>query len=169
MKYKHLACIFAMVTAMNGVVLAEESVTPATATAAPSAEEPKLETFHASLRMERIEFVKKTMNLKPDQEKKFMDVFYFYETELKLLNEKRAAIIKDYSKEIDSMTDAKADKLVKQSIQFRKQRTALLEKYYPKIAKATSKVIAARFLQVESFLQGAGDVLIGSELPLMPK
>jgi hypothetical protein len=40
---------------------------------------------------------------------------------------------------------------------------------YSKVAKATSKVIAARFLQVESVLQGASDVAIGSSIPLMEK
>ena len=40
---------------------------------------------------------------------------------------------------------------------------------YDALAKATSTSIAARAMQVESFLQGAGDVAIGSKLPLMPK
>jgi hypothetical protein len=69
----------------------------------------------------------------------------------------------------DNMSESKADELVKRSLDFRRARTALLEKYYGKIAKATSKIVAARFLQVEGVLQGAGDVVVGSSLPLMPK
>jgi hypothetical protein len=37
------------------------------------------------------------------------------------------------------------------------------------MAKATSKTIAARFLQVETILQATHDVKIGSALPLMPE
>lgn len=37
------------------------------------------------------------------------------------------------------------------------------------LSTVTSKVIAARFLQVEAVLQGAGDVVIGSSIPLMEK
>ena len=79
------------------------------------------------------------------------------------------AIIKDYAANFESITDKDADKLVKRSLSFRKQRAALLEKYYAKVAKATSKVIAARFLQVEAVLQGASDVVIGASIPLMEK
>ena len=98
-----------------------------------------------------------------------MDVYYPYDVELKKLSDKRLAIITDYAAKFDSITDADADKLAKRSIEFRKQRGALLEKYYGKMAKATSKTIAARFLQVETILQATHDVKIGSALPLMPE
>jgi recombinational DNA repair ATPase RecF len=88
---------------------------------------------------------------------------------LKFLNDKRVEVIKDYAANFEKITEKKADELVKRSFSFRKQRNALLEKYYAKIAKVTSKVVAARFLQMESVLQGAGDVAIGSEIPLMAK
>ena len=106
--------------------------------------------------------------LHKEQEKKFLDQYYKYDTEMKKLNDERLETIKDYADHFENMTDKEADKLVKRSFKFRKQRLALLEKYYGKIAKATSKVIAARFLQVESVLQGTGDVTIGASLPLMP-
>lgn len=85
------------------------------------------------------------------------------------LNDKRLKIIADYLSNIDKMTDAKAGELAKRTMECRKQRIALDEKYYTAVAKATSKTIAARAMQVENFLQGAGDVAIGSKLPLMPK
>ena len=59
--------------------------------------------------------------------------------------------------------------LAKRTIDFRKKRVALDADYYAAVAKATSKTIAARALQVENFLQGVGDVAIGSKLPLIPK
>jgi hypothetical protein len=75
----------------------------------------------------------------------------------------------DYANNFDHITNAKADELVKRMFEFRKQRSALLVKYYGKVSKATTKIIAARFLQVESVLQGASDVIIGSKIPLMSK
>ena len=125
--------------------------------------------FRFSLRMEKLDFIKKAMKLTPEQEKKFLDQYYLYDIELKKLNDKRLAIISDYAANIDTIKGAEADKLVKRMFDFRKQRNALLEKYYGKIAKATSKTIAARFLQVESILQATTDVKIGSSLPLMPE
>jgi hypothetical protein len=185
MKYKHLALICAIAAvslpAIHTVQAAEEAETispipahneatkEAVATAVAADEGREIGMFRFSLRMEKMEFVKKAMKLTPEQEKKFMDVYYPYDIELKKLNDKRLAIITDYAAKFDSITDADADKLAKRSMEFRKQRGALLEKYYGKMAKATSKTIAARFLQVETILQATHDVKIGSALPLMPE
>jgi hypothetical protein len=176
MKYKHLAMLFAFATAtvpaITNVAYAEGEATTvaAPAPAADTAEEgDELKMFRFVLRMDKLDFVKKAMHLNEEQEKKFLAQYVRYDIELKTLNDERLAIINDYAANIETITDKDADKLVKRSLSFRKQRTALLEKYYGKVAKATSKVIAARFLQVEAVLQGAGDVAIGSSIPLMEK
>lgn len=170
MKYKYLALILALasfsLSVINGVAHAE---TPAaTASVAPPAAD-EFEMFRFSLQMDRQDFVKKGMGLNEEQEKKFLSVYYEYNVELKMLNEKRLAIIVDYANNFDHITNVKADELVKRMFEFRKQRSALLVKYYGKVSKATTKIIAARFLQVESVLQGASDVIIGSKIPLMSK
>ncbi|MGY6275518.1 hypothetical protein [Methylomonas sp. MgM2] len=169
MKYKHLAFVFAFaglsLPTIGNIAYAEE----AAATASSSEEDKGMEMFRFSLRMDKLEFVKKAMHLSEEQEKKFLDEYFPYDTELKMLNDERLSIIQEYADKFEQITDNEADKLVKRSFDFRKKRLALLEKYYEKIAKATSKVIAARFLQVESVLQGAGDVTIGASIPLMEK
>ncbi|HEY8036805.1 MAG TPA: hypothetical protein VIF37_14590 [Methylobacter sp.] len=183
MKYKHLALISAIAAvslpAINIAQAQAEADTPVEAhgkavkeaaeVRAAADEGKELDMFRFSLRMEKLDFIKKAMKLPPEQEKKFLDQYYLYDTELKRLNDERLATISDYAAKIDNITGAEADKLVKRMFNFRKNRTALLEKYYGKIAKATSKTIAARFLQVESILQGTSDVKIGSALPLMPE
>ena len=181
MKYKHLAliCAIAAVSLPTINTAQAEAATPVEAhgdavkeaveTAAAADHGKELDMFRFSLRMEKMEFIQKAMKLTPEQEKKFMAVYYPYDIELKKLNDKRLAIISDYAANIDTIKGAEADKLVKRMFDFRKQRNALLEKYYGKIAKATSKTIAARFLQVESILQATTDVKIGSSLPLMPE
>lgn len=176
MNYKHLAMLFAFATAtvpaITNLAYAEGEATPAAAPApaADTAEEgDELKMFRFVLRMDKLDFVKKAMHLNEEQEKKFLSQYVRYDIELKTLNDERLAIINDYAANIETITDKDADKLVKRSLNFRKQRTALLEKYYGKVAKGTSKVIAARFLQVEAVLQGASDVAIGSSIPLMEK
>jgi hypothetical protein len=179
MKNKLLPLLFAIIAvnlpALSNVAHAQGEPAPSTTATppAPSAETAEegdeLEMFRFAMRMDKLDFVKKSMALSPEQEKKFLDQYYRYDIELKKLNDERLGIVEDYAKNFEKITDEEADKLVKRSIAFRKQRTALLEKYYAKVAKATSKVIAARFLQVESVLQGTSDVAIGSSIPLMEK
>jgi hypothetical protein len=171
MKHKPWALAFAisalMLPAMNH---GAQAGTPRTATpAAKPAGQDELSLYRASLRIDRRDFVKQSMDLSAADGKQFWSLYHQYEAELMKLNDQRVAVVKDYAKSYDKMTEAKADELVKRSLEFREARTALLEKYYGRIAKATSKVVGARFLQVESVLQGAGDVAVGSSLPLMPK
>ena len=179
MKYKKLPVILAMASlgffAINGVAQAEKvgdlpSTEPAAASAtaaAPNGNE--FQMFRFALEMDREAFVKKSMKLDAAQEKKFMDVYYIFNAKLMALNKKRLVIIADYLSNIDKLTEAEAGKLAKRTIEFRKQRIALDANYYAAVAKATTKTIAARALQVENILQGAGDVAIGSQLPLIPQ
>jgi uncharacterized coiled-coil DUF342 family protein len=181
MKYKHLVfiCAIAAVSLPAINTAQAETATPveghdkavkeAAETAVAADEGKALDMFRFSLRMEKLDFIKKAMKLPPEQEEKFLGQYDRYDTELKELNDKRLAVIKDYAAKIDNIKGAEADKLVKRMFDFRKKRTALLEKYYGKIAKATSKTIAARFVQIENILQATSDVKIGSSLPLMPE
>jgi hypothetical protein len=170
MKPRHLSIALALIS----LTLLDQGLTAAEtpATSAPAAEQTpqdKIAQLRASLRIDRRNFLKQTMGLSEEEGNKFWSLYYQYEADLMKLNDKRIEVIKDYSTNFEKMTEAKADDLVKRSMEFRKTRSALLEKYYGKIAKATSKIVGARFLQVESVLQGAGDAEIGASLPLMQK
>ncbi|OAI17053.1 hypothetical protein A1359_00410 [Methylomonas lenta] len=169
MKFKHLALALAFATGsfsmLNNAAYAEEAA--AVSTSAEDGEDLKM--FRFALRMDRLEFIKSAMQLDEAQEQKFLEQYDRFDIELKALHDERLAIIEEYAANFDKITDKEADVLVKRSFDFRKKRTALLEKYYQLVAKATSKVIAARFLQVESVLQGTADVTIGSSIPLMAK
>ncbi|UOA09375.1 hypothetical protein [Methylobacter sp. S3L5C] len=176
MKYKNLAIILAVssfgFSAINGVAYAEKVDSTSTVKSLETTTPPngnELDMFRFALEMDKEDFVKKSLALDAAQEKKFLNVYYVFNAKLKALNDKRLAIIADYLSNIDKLTDAKAGDLAKRTIEFRKQRVALDAKYYSAVAKATTKTIAARALQVENFLQGAGDVVIGSKLPLIPK
>ena len=175
MKYKKLAIVLAVVSLgfcavaqaeKVGSVSAEPALETATA-AAPNGNE--LDMFRFALEMDKEAFVKQALKLDPAQEKKFLDVYYVFNAKLKALNDKRLAVIADYLSNIDNMTEAKAGDLAKRTLEFRKQRIALDANYYAAVAKATTKSIGARALQVENFLQGVGDVAIGSKLPLITK
>ena len=175
MKYKKLTIVLAFVSlGFCAVAQAEKvgslSTEPALETAnaaAPNGNE--LQMFRFALEMDKAAFVKQALKLDPTQEKKFLDVYYVFNAKLKALNDKRLAVIADYLSNVDNMTEAKAGDLAKRTIEFRKQRIALDAKYYEAVAKATTKPIGARALQVENFLQGVGDVAIGSKLPLISK
>jgi hypothetical protein len=169
MKYKLIVIAFALAVAALPALSHGAEAPKEQTTASKDTDQDELALFRASLRIDKRDFVKSAMNLNEEQGQKFWSVYHQYEADLMKLNDKRLANIKDYADNFQSLTEAKADELVKHAFEFRKARTALLEKYYSKIAKATSKAVGARFLQVENVLQGVTDVAVGASIPLMPK
>ena len=67
------------------------------------------------------------------------------------------------------MDDNTADSLAERALTIHKKRLELLEKYYTKIKRATSAVIAARFLQVEYRISLLLDAEIASKMQLVTK
>jgi hypothetical protein len=67
------------------------------------------------------------------------------------------------------MDDSTANNLAERALTIQKKKLELLEKYYEKIKRATSPVIAARFLQVEHQISLLLDVEIASKMPLLTK
>ncbi len=142
------------------------------ASPAPSleaSEHDQLAMMRASIRLEKRDFIKNAMDLDEAESKAFWPVYYKYEAELMKLYDIRQNTIEEYAKNIDDITESKADDLAKRGFDFRKARLNLLEKYYGKIGKALSKRMATRFVQVENVLLAAGDVTIGTSIPMMPK
>jgi hypothetical protein len=140
--------------------------------AAPSveaSEHEQLAMMRASIRINKRDFIKDAMEFDEKDGKIFWSIYHQYEAELIKLNDIRQDTIEEYAKNYENITEAKADEIVKKSFDYRKARTSLLEKYYGKLAKALSKKTAARFIQVENVLQAAGDVAIGTSIPIMPK
>jgi hypothetical protein len=158
-------------------VLALAVLAPTTPSFAKEAEEPKTEVseqdqlalLRASIRIDKRNFLKDSLDLDESEAPKFWSIYHQYEAELIKLNDNRQALIKDYADHFEDVTEAKADELVKKALAYHKARLSLMEKYYGKVAKALSKRLGARFLQVENVLHGAGDVTIGTSIPLIPK
>ncbi len=128
-----------------------------------------IEFVRSDVRETRAKFIDTLMNLSPEQEKIFNPIFKEYEKEFKKIGDERRDIILDYDKNYASMTNSKANKIAKRSIDVRKERLALMEKYYKKFSKALDPIVAARFLQLENYINLIVDIQIAEEIPLIKK
>ncbi|WP_145998716.1 hypothetical protein [Methyloterricola oryzae] len=154
---------------LAAVIAASGSLSWGEASKAAPDEEESFKLFRASMRMEKREFVKESMNLSEQEAAKFWSIYHQYEAELTKLSDRRMKLIEDYAANFESMSEAKAGQLGKTAFELRRARNSLLESYYKKIAKALSNRIAVRFAQVESVANAAEDVDLGASIPLMPK
>ena len=67
------------------------------------------------------------------------------------------------------MNDEIADNLALRSLKIRDDRNELFRKYYGRIKKATSALIAGQFLQIENELNLLSDLKISTETPILPR
>jgi hypothetical protein len=125
----------------------------------------------AEMREDKVLLINDAMNLNsadPNYDA-FWHEYYPYEAELKKINDERLQLIRDYTFNFKTMDDNTANNLAERALTIHKKRLELLEKYYEKIKRATSAVIAARFLQVEHQISLLLDVEIASKMPLLTK
>lgn len=117
--------------------------------------------------MNKRDLVKKYMQLTPKQDSVFWPIYDAYESERKSIGEQRIRGIEDYAKNYATLTDAKADELVKKSFELEASMTKLQLKYYEKLKKPISPLKAAQFIQLENFLNNAVRAKIQSEIPFI--
>ena len=125
----------------------------------------------AEMREDKVVFINESMNLTSSDPNydAFWHEYYPYETELKKINDQRIQLIRDYNFNYETMDDNIANNLAERALTIHKKKLELLKKYYEKIKRATSPVIAARFLQVEYRISLLMDAAIASETPLVDK
>jgi hypothetical protein len=130
-----------------------------------------VEYVRADMRQDKVVVINQAMKLDQNDPNynAFWHEYYPYEAELKKLNDERLALIRDYQFNLNNMTDDTANNLAKRAIAIREKKLELLKEYYKKIKKATSPIIAAKFLQVEHDIGLLLDLEIASELPLLKK
>ncbi|MFD1602521.1 hypothetical protein ACFSJW_19720 [Flavobacterium artemisiae] len=99
------------------------------------------------------ELVKQYMNLSDAQATAFAKVYDNYETERKALGQSKFQLINDYASSYETLTDAKADELVKGTLKNHIAYEKLYTKTYNQAKKAIGAINAAKFIQLEVYLQ----------------
>lgn len=147
---------------------APAATTPPTTTATQDTNiNAYVELLRSDVRSQTKEVLTETMGLTDAQSAKFWPIYNEFDLQLRKLNDKKLAGIKDYANNYDSMTDAKADELVNLMLDLESQRNELKKTYYEKFRQQLGGIIAARFLQVENQILMVIDLQIASSLPIV--
>jgi len=117
--------------------------------------------------MEKRAIVEGTMKLTEAESAGFWKVYEEYEASRKEYGKKRVAIIVDYAKSYDGMTDEKASELVKASLSNQMTLNKLQQSTFTKLAKVVGAKRAAQFTQVESYLETVIRLKISDEIPFI--
>lgn len=126
-----------------------------------------IDLLRANVREEKSQIMGAVMQLDVNEAAKFWPIYEEYDGELTTLNNLRSENIQDYARSYTQMTDEKADKLIKTALDYQKQRSELLGKYFERVKQSLGAITAARFLQIEHQLLLIIDLQIASSLPVV--
>ena len=124
------------------------------------------ELLRSDVRAEKVAILTEVMGFTEDEDAKFWPIYREYDSEMAKLGDERVALIAEYAKNYDSLTDAVADKLATRAIELEGKRQAVEAKCYERVKAALSPRTAMRFMQVEHQLQLLIDLQIAASLPI---
>jgi len=144
---------------------------PATQSPGTDAQKKNIQAYidliRRDVRQEKSEIMGAVMLLNASDAAKFWPVYSDYDEELTKVNNLRSDNIQEYARVYTSLTDEKADELIKRSLDYQKQRAELLAKYYERVKQELGGITAARFVQIEHQLLLIIDLQIASSLPIV--
>ena len=124
-----------------------------------------IDLLRVDVQAQKAELMGVFVGLGMDQSAIFWPIYGQYDSELTRLNNLRAENIQDYARNYYQMTDLKANELAQNSLNYRRQRSDILARYYGRMKESLGAVEAMRFLQIEGQLLAIIDLQIASALP----
>jgi hypothetical protein len=107
------------------------------------------------------------MNLNMQDSVKFWPIYSDYEISREKIAQVRINLITSYVNGYDNLTPEATDKLVKSSFDNNISQDKLNSDYYDKMKKAIGVVQAAKYMQLEIYLQTMWKAVVQSNIPLI--
>lgn len=120
---------------------------------AQSSYKEDLEVVQSVYGKSKSELVKQYMNLSDAQAASFTKIYDDYEAKRKLLGQTKFQLINDYAANYETLTNAKADELAKGTLKNHMDYEKLYSKTYGQAKKVIGAINAAKFIQLEVYLQ----------------
>jgi hypothetical protein len=116
---------------------------------------------------EKKELINQYMNIATEHSTEFWKIYDEYETERKDLGQTKIKIVNEYASNYETLSNEKADELVKATLKNNMEYEKLNEKYYAKMKKVIGSIQAAKFIQVEGFVQNSVKSAILNSIPFI--
>jgi len=131
------------------------------------AQDAYIELLRSDVKTKKVAIVTEVMQFTSEEANAFWPVYREYDLELSKIGDARIALIKDYARNYETMTDEKAKELVEGTLKLEGKRTKLKTKYFKKFDKVLPSKTVAKFFQLENQINLLIDLQIASELPLI--
>jgi hypothetical protein len=119
--------------------------------------------LRSDIQTRKTDVIQQNLTLSDEQARRFCS----YENDLSKLGDRGLDVIRDYAKNWDNLSDDTAKSLGMRLLDYHKKREDLHGKYFGRISKEISPMIAAKFFQIEMQLEDIIDLGVASSVPLI--
>jgi hypothetical protein len=126
-----------------------------------------IKLFQQYFGTEKTAIIKDYMDLTPQQDSVFWDIYDAYETERLEIGQERIMLVDDYVNNLIGLTDDKATELINEANSLEVEFKKLQKTYYKKMSKSIGAVKAAQFYQFESYINNAINIMIQENIPFV--
>ena len=156
--------VTALTLALTAPALAQQ--TPPAATAADQ-QKLNMAAFQKALSQDRRQLFSANMNLSAKDFEAFWGVYGEYEKEREALGKTRMDLLKNYAAGFGNMSDADVTKLAGDYTQYQRSDIALREKYFGLVSQKVSVPAAARFFQIDDYIQTVTKLALLNQIPFI--
>lgn len=119
----------------------------------------------ANMQAGRTTLITTGMNFNEKDGAAFWPIYHQYEYERSKLDDRRAAVIKEYTQKYPTPTDVEAKAMAEQMLDYDSRLAALKMKYFKKFNKALPALTVTKFFQLERRIDLMMDMQIEASLP----
>ena len=119
----------------------------------------------ANMQADRTALITTGMNFNDKDGAAFWPIYEQYDHERSMLDDRRAAVIKQYTQKYPNLTDAEAKAMAEQMLECDYRLAALKKKYYKKFNKVLPALTVTKFFQLEHRVDLMMDMQVESSLP----
>jgi hypothetical protein len=131
------------------------------------AQEAYIELLRSDVKTKKVAIITKVMQFTDEEANAFWPMYREYEFELAKIGDEKLELIKDYAQNYETMTDEKAEELIRGVFKLEGKRTKLKKKYFRKFDRVLPAKTVAKFFQLENQILLLIDLQIASNLPLI--
>jgi len=124
-----------------------------------------IELARADMRSQRTEIINATMQLSDKDAAAFWPIYRKYEYERSIIEDGKAALVKEYAQKYSSITDADAKSMTDRMLEYDSREIALKKKYVKEFSKRFPATTVAKFFQLDRRIDLLMNMQIESSLP----
>jgi len=119
----------------------------------------------ANMQAGRTALITTGMNFSEKDGAAFWPIYQQYEYERSRVDDRRAAVVKEYTQKYPSLTDAEAKAMAEQMLDCESRLAALKKKYYKKFNRVLPALTVTKFFQLERRIDLMMDMQVEAALP----